>query len=103
MGIQVNNGSWTLSRQGSGNVPMTVSNATASGFSYSIGNGGPQNQSASENASNGISINVSNGVTINGFVCSATKMSADCTVNPREDPPSWEADYNPPAPDEEYK
>lgn len=102
MGIQVNNGSWTLTRQGHGNVPMTVSNATTSGFSYSIGNGGPQNQSATENSSNGISINVSNGVTVSGYVCSATKMSADCSAGPREDPPTWEADYNPPPPGEVY-
>jgi hypothetical protein len=103
MGIQVNNGSWTLTRQGHGNVPMTVSSATASGFRYSIGNGGPQNQTATESGdNNAISINVGGGVTLSGFVCSATTLSADCSAGPEETPPTWEAEFNPGV-DEEYK
>jgi len=101
--ITVKDGTWTLRLIVSTGVPMTISNATASGFSYSIGNGGPQNQSANENANNGISINGPGGKVLTGFVCNDSKISWDCAAatHDLDATQTWEADYVPP-PDEEY-
>lgn len=98
MSIQVNDGTWKITIIKPSNGPsLTVSNATTSGFSCTLGGG---NSQAVTETNNAVSLNGPGNQVFNGTVNSSSNMSG--TVAGLEgDVATWEADFVPPPPETE--